>query len=122
MLYAIKIWRRLAPVWTRGKHLPRVAYRKALDQLGEAGLVREYGETRTAFATRIAQVVPSLVQLAALSEAARLGNPAVSPRPELDRAAWMAAGKAVAADLRKHVPLPRRMAGLLNPVIFWQIR
>jgi len=121
-LYLNKLWRRLAPLWTRGRRLPRVAYRRATDQLGEAGLVRDYGETRMAFAARVATVVPSLSRLAALAEAARLGNPNTPARPELQHGPWRDALAAVSADLRTNVPTKRRIAGLLNPIVPWQVR
>ncbi|MEM6994092.1 MAG: transglutaminase-like domain-containing protein [Myxococcota bacterium] len=124
VLYAIKIWRRLAPKWATMRGMPRVAYRRALDQLGEVGLTREFGETRASFARRVGQTVPSMAALAELSEAARLGNPdtAATARPELSRAAWKQALAGVSADLRNNVPLKRRLFGVLNPIVFWQVR
>jgi transglutaminase-like putative cysteine protease len=124
VLYVVKLWRRLAPWWVRGPKLPRVAWRRALDQLAEVGLVRHLGETRTAFAVRAQTVAPSLHALAALSEAAQLGNPAADPRarPELWFPAWKQALRTLALDLRAHVPARRRVLGLLNPLAFWSAR
>jgi protein-glutamine gamma-glutamyltransferase len=124
VLYAIKLWRRLAPWLVRGPGLPRVAWRRALDQLAELGLVRELGETRVAFAARAQAVAPSLPALAALSEAAQLGHPAVDPRarPELSRPVWRQALRALVLDLRARVPARRRVLGLLNPIAFWSAR
>ncbi len=124
VLYLVKIWRRLAPWWMRGRRLPRVAWRRALDQLAEVGVVRQLGEPRATFATRVAAVAPSLARLAALSEAAQLGHPAADPRtrPELGFAAWRQALRALALDLRTHVSARRRIGGLLNPIAFWSAR
>jgi transglutaminase-like putative cysteine protease len=124
VLHLVKLWRRLAPRWARGPGLPRAAWRRALDQLAEVGLVRGQGETRAAFALRARAVAPSLSSLAALSEAAQLGDPAVPPRmrPERQRAAFAAALRAVSLDLRAHVPARRRVLGLLNPVAFLSVR
>jgi transglutaminase-like putative cysteine protease len=124
VLHAVKIWRRLAPGWARGPALPRAAWRRALDQLAEVGLVRGLGETRSAFAARARAVAPSLQTLAALSEAAQLGDPAVLPRarPEQQRAAFTAVLRSISNDLRAHVPARRRVLGLLNPFAFLSVR
>ncbi|MCX4245519.1 transglutaminase-like domain-containing protein [Paraliomyxa miuraensis] len=123
-LYLVKLWRRLAPLWTRGPALPRVAYRRALDQLAEVGIARQLGETRTSFAARARNLAPSLPALAALSEAALLGNPMIDPRarPELQRSTWFQALRTLSHDLRAHVPARRRLLGLINPISFWQVR
>jgi protein-glutamine gamma-glutamyltransferase len=123
-LYVAKLWRRLAPRLVRGPALPRAAWRRASDQLAELGLVRALGETRSAFAQRAHAVAPSLVGLAALTEAAQLGDPAVDPRvrPERQRAAFLAALHAVTRDLRAHVPAGRRVRGVLNPFAFLSVR
>jgi len=124
VLYAMKLWRRLAPAWARGPGLPRVAWRRALDQLAEVGLVRRLGETRAAFALRAHAVAPSLQALATLSEAAQLGDPGVPPRerPERQRVAFSAALRAISHDLRAHVPARRRVLGVLNPIAFLRVR
>jgi hypothetical protein len=72
-LYLVKLWRR-ARVRSPRRALPRVGYRKALDLLAEAGLVREYGEPRERFASRVAAVAPTFVEAhvdAPLGEARR---------------------------------------------------
>lgn len=124
VLYTIKIWRRLAPLWATGRHVPRVAYRCAIDRLGEVGLVRNYGETRTSFAARVMATVPAQSGVAALSEAARLGAPTADrkSRPEYSRAQWKQALAAQKADLAANVSLKRRILGLLNPTVIWQVR
>jgi hypothetical protein len=123
-LYLAKLWRRLAPRWARGPALPRAAWRRACDQLAEVGLSRQLGETRSAFALRAQAVAPSLAALAALTEAAQLGDPAVLPRvrPERQRAAFLGALRAVTHDLRAHVPAGRRARGVLNPFAFLSVR
>jgi protein-glutamine gamma-glutamyltransferase len=124
VLYAVKLWRRLAPAWAHGRALPRAAWRRALDQLAEVGLVRRLGETRAAFAARAQAVVPSLPALVALSEAAQLDHPNAPLRahPERQRAAWSAALRSVSLDLRARVPARRRVLGLLNPLAFLSVR
>lgn len=112
-LYGVKLWRRLAPLWTKGAPLARVAYRAALDVLAEAGIVREYGETREAFARRVRAHIPSLEPLGHEAERVKLSGPSPAA-PD-------------AGELRRHLdgvrqqvavakPLWRRVLGLLHPV------
>ncbi|MCA9603689.1 MAG: transglutaminase domain-containing protein, partial [Myxococcales bacterium] len=62
-LYGWKGWRRAAPAFANDRDYVRVAYRACLDALSDAGLVREFGETREAFARRVAKVAPTFVPL-----------------------------------------------------------
>lgn len=124
VLYVVKLWRRLAPAWARGPALPRAAWRRALDQLAEVGLVRGLGETRAGFAVRVRGVVPSLAALAELADAAQLERPSgpLRARPEAQRAAFRAALRAVSLDLRARVPALRRARGLVHPFAFFSVR
>ena len=120
-LYAVKLWRRLAPLVESPRHAPRVVYRLAVDLLVEAGLVREHGETREAFAERIQNVVPAFRQLTAWNVAARLDDPAKPPagRAELKVDNWRLAFGAFRAQLGKNTSRRRRLLGLVNPVSFF---
>ena len=116
-LYFAKIWRRAAPRFAEPKSLPRVAYRAALDMLGDVGVQRRYGETREAFARRVARQAPTLAGLTSLHVAAKFGNPKVplAERPEFDRKVW---DKGL-AGLRGEIPLStklwRRVLGAIDP-------
>lgn len=120
-LYGVKVWRRLAPRLGRGVDMPRVGYRLALDLLCEAGIVREYGETREAFSERIQKVVPAFRQLTAWNVAARLDDPAkpVEGRAELKADNWRVALSAFKSQLSERTPRWRRVLGLLNPISFF---
>lgn len=120
LLYAIKLWRRLAPSYASGRRLARVGYRAALDMLAEVGLVREFGETREAFAERAANAAPSFREITKLHVAASLRDPKVPPpeRAELHRAAWAPALAALRNDLSTHTKTLKRLFGFLNPASF----
>ena len=111
--------RQLRPVFASRRELPRVGYRAALDRLVEAGLVRQAGESREAFARRVG--LPAFGAITELHLAARLG--ADDPeRPAFDRKRWLAALR------RLHQELPgrgrgwRRLLGGLDPAVPWRAR
>ncbi len=108
--YLGKLGRRAAPAFAAEGTLPRVAYRAALDVLGEAGIRREPGESREAFALRVKTRIPSLAPLtdahAAVAYASRT-------RPAIGTV--RAAARAVRRERAKHVPFWRRLLGLADP-------
>ncbi|MBS2014944.1 MAG: transglutaminase domain-containing protein [Deltaproteobacteria bacterium] len=120
VLYAVKIWRRIAPSTASGRRLARVGYRAALDMLAEVGLVREHGETREAFAERAATAAPVFREITRLHVAASLRSPDVprEARTELTRETWMPALAALRKDLATHTKTPKRLFGFLNPASF----
>ncbi len=124
ILYAIKMWRRVSPRMSRADRVPVTAYRKALDLLAEAGISREYGETREAFARRVATQLPSVETLTSMHQAARLGDPErpVDQRPELDVARWRENLIKLRSERSKAVTVWRRILGLLDPLAFTRAR
>jgi hypothetical protein len=123
-LYAIVLWRVSRPLFAGKKSMPRVGYRAALDALSRAGLSREHGETREAFAERVKDRAPSFEQLTALHVAARMRDPSIDPakRPELSRAEWKTALRATRREVAKSLPFGRRILAWLNPTTFFQSR
>ena len=117
VLYLAKIWRRLIPRVAGRRALPRVGYRAALDMLADAGQVRHFGETREAFARRVARMAPSLPGLTSMHVAAAMGNPQVpiAERPEFDATFWKKGLASVRGELPLSTPLWRRLLGLLDP-------
>ncbi len=117
LLYLAKIWRRVAPVLAGQKTLPRVGYRAVLDMLADAGQVRRYGETREAFARRMASVMPSLPGLTSMHVAAAMGNPQLPmhERPEFDAKLWKQSLASARGELPHSVPLWRRVLGWIDP-------
>ncbi|HMI94851.1 MAG TPA: transglutaminase domain-containing protein, partial [Polyangiales bacterium] len=108
--YAVKLWRRAAPRLASDSAAARVVYRAQLDRLSDVALRREYGESREAFATRVAATSPSFGALTALHVAARFGRAADAPRAQLH-----SLERDVARELASRVPAGRRWAGVLNP-------
>lgn len=104
-----KLWRRVVPRFARAERLPRVSYRAALDQLGEVALRRRPGESREAFAQRVATVAPSFERLTRANVGATFGSRRVEPsslealRAELGR------------ELGRAFPFWRRLVGRLTP-------
>lgn len=74
LLYAVKGWRLWSPAFYAAEDQPRVRYRAALDRLAELGFRREFGETREAFAKRVAHLTPAFTQLSSSHLAARFGE------------------------------------------------
>ena len=124
LLYAIKIWRRVAPFVVRRQRLPVAGYRLALDHLAEIGLSRRFGETREAFARRAAPLAPSFTALTDLHLAAGLGDPArdVASREDLSRPRWREGLSLVKREIRAGSKLWRRLLGALDPASFLRSR
>lgn len=115
-LYAIKGWRRVAPRVGPKSQRARLGYRATLDRLAEAGLVRDFGETPEAFATRIAGTAPGLTKLTELHLSARFrGAPPASSDVH-------AAMDQIKIELRQNTKLTQRLLGLLNPFSFFRVR
>lgn len=123
-LYAVKLWRRVVPALASPRQLPRVGYRKALDLLAEAGLHRAEGESREAFAARVAARVPSFVEITAMHLSARLGDPARAPQehPWGSRGEWSTRLTTLRRELPAAAPRWRRALGLLHPASWLDAR
>jgi transglutaminase-like putative cysteine protease len=110
LLYLIKLWRALAPSVSGERRLSRLAYRAVLDRLGESALRRDRGESREAFAARLAAQCPSLGPLTDAHLAPVFGSAVVTPPEELRRLA-----RQVRSELGRAVPWYRRWLGALVP-------
>jgi len=109
-LVLTKLWRRLAPRWASSEALPRVAYREALDRLSEVAIRRRRGETREAFARRLASELPSFARLTEVHVGAAYG----SARARAEAGRLRADRATLRAELRAHVPVWRRVLGALD--------
>lgn len=111
-LYSIKLSRRFGLYFCAAADLPRAAYLSALDILGERGFLREFGETREAFAKRVRCLCPSFEGLTAIHMGSFFGkrDKVTHPRDEVldvyNRTKKEASGK---------LSLPGRVMGILNP-------
>ena len=119
LLYAVKLWRRLAPLWGRGHEHTRLAYRAATDRLGEAGWRREPGEGRLAFARRVAPITAAYLPLSEAVVAACLGPRTAPPPPREAIVRWLAAQR---RELATHTSRWRRWRGLLDPTSWTRSR
>jgi len=104
-----KLWRRTAPLVARKASLPRVAYRAELDRLSELRLRRRWGESREAFARRVADRVPSFVTLTETHVGAAFGS-----RSEHSNVRNEA--RAVRRDLGRTFPRWRRAVASIDPI------
>ncbi len=110
-LYLAKLWRRFAPRFASPKQMARVAYRAELDRLAEVGLSRRRGESREAFATRVAAISPSFRELTRVHVGARFGSLRESGRTS-ELAPLMHVGE---SERRRAFVWWRRLLGVLNP-------
>jgi transglutaminase-like putative cysteine protease len=106
--WLLKAWRAAAPWLGDHDDAVRLAYRASLDRLADAGLYRERGETREAFAARSAAVAPSFGELTWLHLAGRFG------RHPPDTRRGRALARTVARELRGRLGA-RRWLGVLAP-------
>lgn len=124
VMYAVKLWRRVIPVFAGARTMPRVGYRKALDLLAEAGHSREFGETREHFAERVKDVAPSFVKATEMHLSARLADPSLDPasRDAFSLTAWRALMRDVSRELSKGTKRWRRVLGFVNPASWLDAR
>lgn len=117
LLYAVKLWRRFAPVLARPASLPRVAYRAWLDRMSEVRVRRRFGESRERFAERVAGLSPSFGALTLRHVADRYGRAHGMTRVE-----YAALSREMRRERAAGVPLWRRLLGLVTPWSFLQSR
>ena len=115
-MFAVKWWRRAAPVFAKGRALARVQYRALLDALSEVSLRRERGESREAFAARLSRAFPSFDSVTRLHLAAVFG----AELPDLSSIGLLAGQ--VTAERRSAVVWWRRWLGAINPISWWWSR
>lgn len=108
--YSVKAWRRLRPVFATREQQPRLLYRRELDRLSELGLRRNRGESREAFALRLKGPLPSLIELTAAHVSAAFGS-----QRRVDPDVLQTTANDVRAQLRRAIPLYRRVIGWLIP-------
>ena len=118
-LYAVKLWRRVAPRFAGAGELPRVGYRSALDALSASGRWRDRGETREKFAGRVVAQAPAFQRVTDLHLAARFAPGPASPQK---RDEWLTLLDQVRRELAGRVPLWRRVLRALNPISFFVSR
>jgi len=114
--FALKAYRRWVPRFAPSRHLPRLAYRAALDRLAGLGLRRRHGETREAFARRVAPWVPSFATLTGVHLRAAFGAGA-GVRPE----AFRSLDREIGRELTR-LPRWRRWLGALDPTPWMRVR
>ncbi|MFW5925244.1 MAG: DUF4129 domain-containing transglutaminase family protein [Myxococcota bacterium] len=117
-LFATKAWRRAAPWFARPGSRARVVYRAELDRLSEVALRRRPGESREAFAARMAATLPSFEALTRLHVGAAFG----SRRASAEAGSLRARARAVRTELRRVVPWWRRLLGLFIPWAWLQAK
>lgn len=118
LLQITRLFRRIHPRFAGAAALPRAAYRSVADALAEAGIRRARGESREAFASRIAAEAPTFVGITDALEASAFGG-----REYHARVGRLAdASRRARAELRAKVPLWRRLLAILDPISFLTAR
>jgi hypothetical protein len=118
-LYLAKLWRALAPRFAPAGDLARVAYRAEIDRLADVGVGRKRGESREAFAARLARELPSFAHLTRAHVGARFGSRWATG---LSRTELAATADAVRSERQKVFSFWKRMAGSLVPWSFLRAR
>jgi hypothetical protein len=103
--------------FARTDALPRLVYRRALDQLADAGAVRRFGETRERFAQRVGARAPSFARLTALHLRDARGGAGRGEPAELRRL-----GRSVAREVAGSTRAWRRALGFVNPFSWLLVR
>jgi hypothetical protein len=113
----MKLWRRCEPRFCNPARLPVASYRAALDSLADLGFYRDHGTSREAFARRVAERAPALIDLTDLHMRAALGPAA----PRVGREQYVALSAAVARQAGQGTQWWRRFLGLLHPLSWWKV-
>ncbi|MCX6586971.1 MAG: hypothetical protein NTX13_10380 [Acidobacteria bacterium] len=116
-LYLMKLWRRCEPRFCNPARLPVASYRAALDSLADLGFYRDHGTSREAFARRVAERAPAMIDLTDLHMRAALGPAA----PRVGREQYLALSAAVARQAGQGTQWWRRFLGLLHPLSWWKV-
>ncbi|NCQ59431.1 MAG: transglutaminase domain-containing protein [Myxococcales bacterium] len=113
VLFLWKSWRRLAPLFSSEAALPRVVYRAELDRLSELSRRRRRGESREAFATRLASELPTFEGLTRAHLASAFGG-----RLRLERARYRELAGLLGRERRASFAVWRRALALFDPFSF----
>lgn len=110
--YLVKVYR----LWVPGHGSPQLqyrhSYRAALDLLAAIGVRRQLGESREAFAHRVAGLSPAFSPLTRAHLAAALGSGHQAALPVQD---WQRMTSAVKTEVRSNTPAWKLTLGYLNP-------
>lgn len=110
--YAVKFYRLWVPGHGNPKFQYRLSYRAALDWLAAAGLRRRPGESREAFARRVADRSPAFAPLTQAHLAVALGSGHQSSVAATD---WQQMATTVSSEVRNNTPAWKLLLGYLNP-------
>ena len=111
VLYGVKLWRFVSVRVAKPAAYPRVVYRELLDRLSEVSIRRHRGESREAFARRIASDLPTFEAVTTLHVGAAFG----SALARTQAAQLIQYHRAVCQERARAVPLWRRAIGALIP-------
>ncbi len=108
--YGVKEYRLWIPARAPAQQRYRLFYRAALDRLSAFGVVRRFGETREAFARRVAAISPSFGQLSDRHLQAALGTESAMDWH------WQNADRDFQRELVAANPRWRQLWAWLNPI------
>jgi transglutaminase-like putative cysteine protease/uncharacterized membrane protein YgcG len=118
LLYMIKVYRRLAPLYCQPASLPRLAYRASLDCLADVGYWRNYGQTREAFAGSLMPRCPSFLRLTEIHLDRALGLGYAGVQSQEGRQLYHGA----AQEIKMLIPWWRRWLGALHPFLWMKVK
>jgi uncharacterized membrane protein YgcG len=118
LLYMVKVYRRLAPMYCRPASLPRLAYRASLDCLADAGYSRIYGQTREAFAGSLMPRCPSFLRLTEIHLNSALGRGQADVHPRKGLQLYRNATQ----EINKLIPWWRRWLGAVHPFLWLKVK
>ena len=110
--YLVRFYRRWIVGYAGPSDQYRLSYRASLDQLAALGIRRQVGESREAFARRLASLAPSFDELTRSHLQIALGEVEASRLSTVD---WRAICRQINDELGKNIPRWKRLLGALNP-------
>ena len=111
-LYSVKVFRRFRPYFCGSSELPRVTFISALDLMVEGGFIREFGETREAFAEKLKDISPAFADLTGIHLGSFLGRDV----REIPRNRVLGLYHSIYREVSKNISPFKRLLGALNPI------
>jgi len=125
--YLIRIYRSLVPAWASAQNQYRLQFRAALDLMSANGFVRRHGESREAFARRLALSLPAFTVLTdhhlRVTPGYGIAHVGVFQlTANSDRQYWLQLRRQLQRELAQSQPRWRRLVAMLHPAPWLESR
>jgi protein-glutamine gamma-glutamyltransferase len=118
MLYLVKLYRRMIPLYCKPESVSRLAYRASLDCLADAGHLRNFGQTREAYAGSLMPKCPLFLRLTEVHLDGALGRGSGGIPAQESRHLYRGAAR----EIGRLIPWWRWWLGAAHPFLWLQVK